>query len=109
MKRDERNVKICFLLSNGIEFDLNYPYYNEDEDYESLFKMEEAQNNLLELSFLRNKPSMVAILKKMRIYSYQGNFLKLDFKSQFERDVFLVNLLKEAGFDFEMEARIKAK
>ena len=83
-------MTLCFLLLNGIEFDLKYPYYNEGEDYESLFKVEEAENSFLELNFSHNKRSMVAVLKKFKIYSYQGNFLKIAFKNQMERDLFLI-------------------
>ena len=52
------------------------------------------------MNFLQDKRLMVGLLKKLKIYSYQGNFLKLSFKNQFERDAFLLNFLKQAGFDF---------
>lgn len=48
---------------------------------------------------------MVEIFKKLKIYSYQGNFLKVLFKNQSQRDIFLLNLLIQVGFIFEPETK----
>ena len=49
---------------------------------------------MLEINCMRDKRLMVTILKKLKIYSYQGNFLKLSFKNPTERDNFFINLLR---------------
>ena len=81
-------------------FTLHYPESSEEDEYEGFFKIEEQDTNQLHINFFKDKKSIVEILKKLRIYSYQGNFLKICFKNQLQRDVFLLNFLSEAGFLF---------
>ena len=44
VQKHERNMRVCFILSNGIDFALNYPYSHDEEDYENLFRMEENES-----------------------------------------------------------------
>ena len=90
-----------------MSFSLHYPESSEEDEYEGFLKIEEQDTNQLHINFFKDKKPIVEVLKKLRIYSYQGNFLKITFKNQLQRDVFLLNFLSQAGFLFEPEHKRK--
>ena len=99
-KQEDLQIKVEFEFKNGINITLPFPASSEENEYESMFKIIEPENNQVEICFFKQRRTVAEVLKKLKIYTHEGTFLRVAFNSQVQRDSFLISLLSEVGFTF---------